>query len=210
MYLPKQFEETSIPVLLNLIKAHPLATVITLSTSGLNANHIPMVVAENADATMVLRGHVARANPMLADLAVSAQTLLVFQGAEHYITPSWYATKKETEKVVPTWNYAVVHVKGQMRVVDDAEWLHQQLEDLTAQQESSRNTPWSVNDAPAEFLNQIKQAIVGFEVQIESMVGKWKVSQNQPSKNRVTVVQGLEEDGTEKALYMRDLVKKHL
>ena len=100
MYLPKQFEETSIPVLLSLIKAHPLATVITLSTSGLNANHIPMVVAENADATMVLRGHVARANPMLADLAVSAQTLLVFQGAEHYITPSWYATKKETEKVV--------------------------------------------------------------------------------------------------------------
>ena len=127
MYLPKQFEETSIPVLLSLIKAHPLATVITLSTSGLNANHMPMVVAENADATMVLRGHVARANPILADLAVSAQTLLVFQGAEHYITPSWYATKKEAEKVVPTWNCAVVHVKGQMRVVDDAEWLHQHL-----------------------------------------------------------------------------------
>lgn len=210
MYLPKQFEETSIPVLLNLIKAHPLATVITMSTSGLNANHIPMVVAENVGATMLLRGHVARANPILADLAVSSQTLLVFQGAEHYITPSWYATKQETEKVVPTWNYAVVYVKGQMRVVDDAAWLHQQLEDLTAQQEGTRDQPWSVNDAPAEFLDQIKQAIVGFEVQIESMVGKWKVSQNQPPKNRATVVEGLEQEGTGKALYMRDLVKKHL
>ncbi|MEW6204814.1 MAG: FMN-binding negative transcriptional regulator [Pseudomonadota bacterium] len=210
MYLPKQFEETSVPVLLSLIKAHPLATVVTMSASGLNANHIPMVLAESASGQMSLRGHVARANPMLADLAVSPQTLLVFQGAEHYITPSWYATKKETEKVVPTWNYAVVHVKGQMRVVDDATWLHQQLEDLTVQQESTRAMPWSVNDAPAEFLDQIKQAIVGFEVQIESMVGKWKVSQNQPSKNRATVVEGLEGEGTEKALQMRDLVKKKL
>lgn len=210
MYLPKQFEETSVPVLLSLIKAHPLATVITMSVSGLNANHIPMVFAENTRGQKVLRGHVARANPMLSDLAASPQTLLVFQGAEHYITPSWYATKKETEKVVPTWNYAVVHVKGQMQVVDDAAWLHQQLEDLTAQQESGRDMPWSVNDAPAEFLNQIKQAIVGFEVQIESMVGKWKVSQNQPPKNRVTVVEGLEGEGTDKALQMRDLVKKSL
>lgn len=210
MYLPKQFEETSVPVLLSLIKAHPLATVVTMSASGLNANHIPMVLAESANGQMALRGHVARANPMLTDLAVSPQTLLVFQGAEHYITPSWYATKKETEKVVPTWNYAVVHVKGQMRVVDDATWLHQQLEDLTVQQESTRAMPWSVNDAPAEFLDQIKQAIVGFEVQIESMVGKWKVSQNQPSKNRATVVEGLEGEGTEKALEMRDLVKKKL
>ncbi|WP_334118678.1 FMN-binding negative transcriptional regulator [Limnobacter sp.] len=210
MYLPKQFEETSTPVLLGLIKAHPLATVITVSASGLNANHIPMVLAENTDGQTVLRGHVARANPILADLEVSPQTLLVFQGAEHYITPSWYATKAETEKVVPTWNYAVVHVKGQMRVVDDAAWLHQQLEDLTAQQEAGRTMPWSVNDAPAGFLDQIKQAIVGFEVQIESMVGKWKVSQNQPPGNRATVVQGLEGEGTDKALQMRDLVKKNL
>lgn len=210
MYLPKQFEETSIPVLLRLIKAHPLATVITMSASGLNANHIPIVLAENTGEQMVLRGHVARANSMLADLAVSPQTLLVFQGGEHYITPSWYATKKETEKVVPTWNYAVVHVKGQMRVVDDAAWLHQQLEDLTAQQEAGRALPWSVNDAPADFLDQIKQAIVGFEVQIESMVGKWKVSQNQPPRNRATVVQGLEGEGTDQALRMRDLVKKNL
>lgn len=210
MYLPKQFEETSVPVLLSLIKAHPLATVITMSVSGLNANHIPMVLVESTNGQMALRGHVARANPMLADLVVSPQTLLVFQGAEHYITPSWYATKKETEKVVPTWNYAVVHVKGQMRVVDDAAWLHQQLEDLTVQQESTRAMPWSVNDAPAEFLDQIKQAIVGFEVQVESMVGKWKVSQNQPPKNRATVVEGLEREGTEKALLMRDLVKKNL
>jgi transcriptional regulator len=132
MYLPKQFEETSVPVLLNLIKAHPLATVITLSASGLNANHIPMVLAENANGQTVLRGHAARA------------------------------------------------------------------------------LPWSVNDAPADFLDQIKQAIVGFEVQIESMVGKWKVSQNQPPRNRATVVQGLEGEGTDQALRMRDLVKKNL
>lgn len=210
MYLPKQFEETSVPVLRDLIKAHPLATVITHSRAGLNANHIPLLLVEDFDGQMVLRGHVARANPMLDDLGVSTETLVVFQGAEHYITPSWYATKIENEKVVPTWNYVVVHVKGKMAIVDDDIWLHQQLEDLTKQQESVRSQPWSIDDAPPDFLDQIKKAIVGFEVQVTSLVGKWKVSQNQPLRNRETVANGLAELGTESANMMRDWVKQHL
>lgn len=208
MYLPKHFEETSQQLLFDLIKAHPLATVITLSDSGLNANHIPLMIAENESGERVLRGHVARANPILDDIRLSPSTLLVFQGDEHYITPSWYATKKETEKVVPTWNYVVVHVRGKMRVVEDAAWLHKQLNDLTVQQESSRDQPWSLSDAPPEFIEQIKKAIVGFEVQIESVAGKWKVSQNQPPVNRESVAEGLEELSTDSALRMREWVKR--
>ncbi|BET26906.1 PaiB family negative transcriptional regulator [Limnobacter thiooxidans] len=208
MYLPKHFEETSQQLLFDLIKAHPLATVVTLSESGLNANHIPLMIAENENGEKVLRGHVARANPILNDIGLSPSTLLVFQGDEHYITPSWYATKKETEKVVPTWNYVVVHVRGKMRVVEDAAWLHKQLNDLTVQQESSRDQPWSLSDAPPEFIEQIKKAIVGFEVQIESLVGKWKVSQNQPQVNRESVAKGLEQLATDSALRMREWVKR--
>ena len=208
MYLPKHFEETSQQLLFDLIKAHPLATVVTLSESGLNANHIPLMIAENENGEKVLRGHVARANPILNDIGLSPSTLLVFQGDEHYITPSWYATKKETEKVVPTWNYVVVHVRGKMRVVEDAAWLHKQLNDLTVQQESSRDQPWSLSDAPPEFIEQIKKAIVGFEVQIESLVGKWKVSQNQPQVNRESVAEGLEQLATDSALRMREWVKR--
>lgn len=210
MYLPKQFEETSITVLVDLIKAHPLGTVITHCGHSLNANHIPLLLAENSTGQLVLRGHVARANPVLDDLAENPETLVVFQGAEHYITPSWYETKKETEKVVPTWNYVVVHVRGTMRVIDDAVWLHQQLVDLTAQQEAARIEPWSVNDAPTDFLDQIKKAIVGVEMQIDTMVGKWKVSQNQPLRNRASVVKGLAEQGTDSANAMRQWVKQHL
>lgn len=210
MYLPKQFEETSTVVLFDLIKAHPLGTVVTHSGQSLNANHIPLLLAENSVGEPVLRGHVARANPLLEDLAGNPETLVVFQGAEHYITPSWYVTKKETEKVVPTWNYVVVHVRGMMHVIDDAQWLHQQLVDLTAQQESSRAEPWSVNDAPADFLDQIKKAIVGVEMRIDHIVGKWKVSQNQPPKNRASVVDGLEELGTDSANSMRQWVAQHL
>lgn len=210
MYLPKQFEETSTGVLFDLIKAHPLGTVVTHSGQSLNANHIPLLLAENSVGEAVLRGHVARANPLLEDLAGNPETLVIFQGAEHYITPSWYATKKETEKVVPTWNYVVVHVRGTMHVIDDAQWLHQQLVDLTAQQEATRAEPWSVNDAPADFLDQIKKAIVGVEVRIDHIVGKWKVSQNQPPKNRVSVVDGLGEQGTDSANSMRQWVAQHL
>lgn len=210
MYLPKQFEETSVPVLFDLIKAHPLATVITHSSPGMNANHIPLLLADNGGGQNVLRGHVARANPLLNDLARNPETLVVFQGAEHYITPSWYATKQETEKVVPTWNYVVVHVRGTMHMIDEAQWLHQQLLDLTVQQESARSKPWSVNDAPADFLDQIKKAIVGVEIKIDHIVGKWKVSQNQPPKNRASVVEGLAELGTDSAHAMRQWVEQHL
>lgn len=209
MYMPAQFEETSMDVLQGLIKAHPLATVVTHAEAGLNANHIPLILGLDANGQHVLQGHVARANPMLADIALNADTLVVFQGEEHYITPSWYATKAETGKVVPTWNYAVVHVRGLVRVVDDAQWLQQQLANLTDQQEQQFSKPWAVSDAPAEFVQQISKAIVGIEIQIHSMQGKWKVSQNQPEKNRASVIEGLGQVGTDSALAMREWVKRY-
>jgi transcriptional regulator len=125
--------------------------------------------------------------------------LAVFQGPQHYISPSWYATKQEHGKVVPTWNYAVVHVRGTLQVRDDAAWIFQQMKQLTAQQESPLPHPWHVEDAPAEYTERMVSAVVGIEIPIDSMSGKWKVSQNQPPVNQATVVQALQQIATTKA-----------
>ena len=137
MYIPKQFEEPRVDVMHELIRARPLATLVTLSSSGLNANHIPLHLLESPTPFGTLQGHVARANPILSDLEKDMEVLAVFHGPDTYITPSWYATKKETGKVVPTWNYAVVHAYGYVRVVDDAAWLRAHLEALTTHNEAS-------------------------------------------------------------------------
>jgi transcriptional regulator len=207
MYVPKQFEEPRVDVMHELIRARPLATLVTLSASGLNANHIPLHLSEAPAPFGTLRGHVARANPLLNDLATDVEALAVFHGPDAYITPSWYATKKETGKVVPTWNYAVVHAYGFLRVVDDAAWLRAQLETLTAYNEASFPEPWAVSDAPREHVEKIMAAIVGVEIVITKLLGKWKVSQNQPSQNQAGVVAGLRASGLPHALAMAALVE---
>jgi transcriptional regulator len=190
-----------------LIRSHPLATLVTLSSDGLNANHIPLHLSESPTPFGTLRGHVDRANPILGDLTKDIEALAVFHGPDTYITPSWYATKKETGKVVPTWNYAVVHAYGFLRVVDDAAWLRTQLETLTAHNEVSFPKPWTVSDAPHEHIERIMAAIVGIEMVITRLVGKWKVSQNQPSQNQASVVAGLEASGLPGASAMAALVE---
>ena len=207
MYIPKQFEETRVDVLHGLIRAHPLATLVTLSTEGLNANHIPFYLDDAPAPLGALRGHVARTNPLLNDLDSSVETLAVFQGPEVYITPSWYATKKETGKVVPTWNFAVVHAYGTLRVVEDASWLRAQLEELTDHNETPFPKPWRLGDAPAEFTEKLMGAIVGVEMVITRLSGKWKVSQNQPPQNQSSLVEGLTESGETDALAMAKLVE---
>lgn len=206
MYIPKQFEEPRIDVMHELIRARPLATLITLSAGGLNANHIPLHLLESPTPLGTLQGHVTRANPILDDFEKNTEVLAVFHGPDAYITPSWYATKKETGKVVPTWNYAVVHAYGYVRVVDDALWLRAQLEALTAHNEASFAEPWTVSDSPHEFTEKLIGNIVGFEMVITRLSGKWKVSQNQPQQNQAGVIAGLKASGQQESSAMAALV----
>ena len=195
MYLPKHFEEPSIAVMHELMRTHPLATLVTLASNGLNANHIPLQLADAASPFGILQGHVARANPLWRDYAKDIEALAIFQGPEAYITPSWYATKKETGKVAPTWNYAVVHASGFLRVIDDACWVRAHLDTLTDDHEAARHEPWKVTDAPDDFTEQMIAAVVGIEIVITRLSGKWKVSQNQPPQNQAGVIQGLNANG---------------
>jgi transcriptional regulator len=174
-----------------LIRAHSLGLLITAGPGGLQANHIPFLVDASGSERGTLRAHLARANPQMRELAAVADCLVVFQGPQHYISPSLYPTKRETGKVVPTWNYITVHVWGRPQVIDDATWLRQQLDDLTVHQESSRPAPWNVSDAPETFVTAQMKSIVGLEIPIARIEGKWKVSQNRPAIDQAGVVAGL-------------------
>lgn len=191
MYIPKQFEEPRVEVMHDLIHAYPLATIVTHSSVGLNANHIPLHLSQSPLPLGTLQGHIARANPLLDEIAEGIESLAIFQGPNAYISPSWYATKKETGKVVPTWNYTVVHAYGVLRIVDNTSWLRAQLNALTNDNESAFPEPWTVSDAPEEYIETTMAAIVGVEMVITKLLGKWKVSQNQPTKNKVGVISGL-------------------
>lgn len=205
MYIPSLFEQPDIGVMHELIRSYPFATLVTLSSSGLNANHIPLHLTADASPFGVLTGHVARANPIWNDLASEVEVLAVFQGPNAYISPSWYATKQETGKVVPTWNYSAVHAYGTLRIIDDAVWVKSQLETLTANHEAAFKQPWALSDAPDGFADKLIEAIIGIEISITRLEGKWKVSQNQPPRNRAGVVQGLRENGQPA---MAELVEK--
>lgn len=190
MYLPSAFREDSLSVQHDFIRTHPLGVVTTSGEGGLMANHVPCLLYPEG-AQGVLRLHVARANPQLAQLAAGNECLVVFHGAQAYITPSWYATKAETHKVVPTWNFVAVHVWGRPVIQDDPAWLRAQLEALTDSQERSRTQPWSVDEAPADFIAAQMRAIVGVEIPIARIEGKWKVSQNRSAADRQGVARGL-------------------
>jgi len=207
MYMPKHFVEPRTEVMHDLIRSWPLATLVTLSSSGLNANHIPLHLSEDPKPFGTLRGHVARANPMWQDLVQDVQAIAVFHGPETYITPSWYPTKKETGKVVPTWNYAVVHAYGDLRIIDDPLWLRPLLEKLVSQNEKQFSEPWALQDAPADFIEKMIGAIVGIEMVITRLVGKWKVSQNQPVENRSGVIQGLRKSKLPDAAEMANMIE---
>jgi transcriptional regulator len=178
MYLPKAFEEHDPERLRHFIRSYPLGTLVTATTSGLEANHIPLLVAQTAGAAATLHGHIARANPLWRDVAPNAHTLVIFHGPDGFISPSWYPSKLENARVVPTWNYAVVHAHGLLRFIDDSTWVRAHVEALTNEHEANRDTPWAVTDASAEFVDKMVSAVVGVEVSITRWYGKWKVSQN--------------------------------
>ena len=186
MYTPKHFVESRVESLHGLIRAYPFATLVTRAADGLTANHLPFELVGE-----VLHGHVARGNE-LARLD-GAEVLLVFQGPDGYISPNWYPSKHETGREVPTWNYAVVHVHGRLRVIDDAAWLRRLLETLTDHHEAGQPRPWKISDAPDDHIETSLRAIVGLEVSIARIEGKFKLSQNHPARNRAGVIAGLRE-----------------
>ncbi len=196
MYQPVHFREDRLEVQHELIRNRPLGLLVTAGPGGLMANPVPFLVdVEGRFGT--LRAHVARANPQWRELDGLAECLVVFQGPQDYVTPSWYATKRETGKVVPTWNYATVHAWGRPRAIEDATWLRRQIGDLTASMEGRRTAPWAVEDAPADFVAMQIRAIVGIEIPIARIEGKWKMSQNRTPADRQGVVAGYREDGDE-------------
>jgi transcriptional regulator len=192
MYNPEHFRETRTDVLHAFIDEHPLGALVAQRAQGLGADHVPMLRAALDDGTTVLRGHVARANAMHRDLAADAPVLVIFSGPQAYITPSWYPSKQEHGRVVPTWNYSVVHVHGRIRFIDDAAWLRHLVERLTDRHEASRPAPWKVDDAPGSYIERMLQAIVGFEIRVEAIEGKFKQSQNRDARDRAGVAAGLE------------------
>jgi transcriptional regulator len=187
MYLPRHFEQTDPAALAALMREHPLAHLVSLAADGPTADPIPLEY--DADARL-LRGHVARANPLWQQ-ADGAPVLAIFGGPQAYVSPGWYPSKAETHKVVPTWNYAVVHAHGRLRAVQDAPWLRALVGRLTDHHEAVQAVPWSVADAPVDYVAQMLRAIVGIEIVVERLVGKWKVSQNRSDADRHGVADGL-------------------
>ncbi len=197
MYQPPHFVENRLAVQHALIREHSLGLLITAGPGGLQANYIPFLLDADASERGTLRAHLARANPQARELAAVTECLVVFQGPQHYISPSLYPTKRETGKVVPTWNYITVHAWGRPAVMDDAAWLRRQIDDLTRHKEAPRSEPWQVADAPDAFVAAQIKGIIGLEIPIERIEGKWKVSQNRPAVDRAGVVAGLRGAGPE-------------
>ncbi len=191
MYQPPHFREDDLAVQHALIRAHPLGLLITAGPDGPNANLLPFSLYPELSEKGTLKVHMARANTQWKEIAAGAPALVVFQGADNYITPSWYQTKRETGKVVPTWNYAIVQVRGTAKVIDDAGWLRTQIEALTGEHEGPRPKPWGVDDAPDAFVDAQIKGIIGVEIEITDIEGKWKVSQNRPKADIAEVVEGL-------------------
>jgi transcriptional regulator len=207
LYEPPLHRNEDLPALHALIRSRVFGLLISNGAEGLVVNSVPFVLDTAASRLGTLKVHLARANPQWRDLEASPDTLIVFQGHDHYITPSWYETKRETGKVVPTWNYTMVQAKGRAKVMDDT-WLAQQIEELTRALEQRREAPWAVGDAPADFIAMQRRAIVGVEIEILDIRGKWKTSQNRNAADRAGVVAGLEATDDEDSHAMAEIVRE--
>ena len=208
MYVPEAFQEERVEVLHDLIRTYPFGTLVTLNDEGLQANHIPFDLEPTPEPFGTLYAHVARANPVWRDLYRNDETLVIFQGPYAYISPSWYVTKKETGMVVPTWNYSVVHAHGRAQPIEDPVWLRNFVEKLTKTHEQGRPEPWNVADAPAHYIEKQLGSIVGLKLTISRLIGKWKLSQNRPPRDRVSVIQTLSQENTGSSIALAESMKK--
>jgi transcriptional regulator len=209
MYQPPHFREEDLGVQHALIRAHPLGLLITSGDAAPNANLLPFHLDASLSEKGTLQVHMAKANSQWREIEAGAPVLAVFQGADAYITPFWYAAKQETGKVVPTWNYAVVQVRGRARVIHDADWLRKQIGALTGEHEAVREDAWQVSDAPEAYVAAQIKGIVGVEIEILEIDGKWKVSQNRPAADVAKVTAGLQDDDTHANAEMAGLVRQY-
>jgi transcriptional regulator len=195
MYLPKHFEESDAQKLHAYIMAHPLGLLITTGSHGVLANPIPFMMEATRGTLGTLIAHVARANPVWKEFPQGSEALVVFQGAQAYVSPNYYPSKKEHGKVVPTWNYTCVQARGVLQVHDDREGVRSVVTALTARQEASQRKPWGLGDAPADYIEQMLAQIIAIELPVDSLVGKFKFSQNRSAADRSGVQAGLTEHG---------------
>ena len=198
MYLPPHFTTDDPEALHQLMQAHPLGALITHGSQGLDANHLPFELDSGEGAHGVLRAHVARNNPLWQEVKEGQEVLVIFRAVEGYISPNWYPSKHVHHKQVPTWNYSVVHAHGRIQIRDDARFVRRLLANLTRHHEAGEPTPWKMADAPREYMETMVQAVVGIEIEIERLVGKFKLGQNKDEADR---------QGAAHALHARGLVE---
>jgi transcriptional regulator len=207
MYTPKAFEVTDLPMLHAAMKQSELATLVTITSSGLVATHLPLLLDETKGAYGTLTGHVSRANVQWRETDPNAEALIIFLGLDSYVSPNWYPAKQETGRVVPTWNYAAIHAYGRITFIEDPEWLRTMVSDLTRKHEASFPAPWQVTDAPAVYIDSQLKAIVGFEFQILRLEGKQKFNQNRSAEDRLGVMEGLRELEDERKTQVAELME---
>jgi len=208
VYLPPHFEQTNPAAIRDLIAERPLGTLITYGSDGLSANHTPFLLDERSGDRGTLIGHVARNNAVWHDFDASMEALVIFQGASAYISPNWYPTKQETHQVVPTYNYAVVHAYGPLIIHEDEKWLRGIVGKLTKAMEASQPVPWKMVDAPADYLTMMLGNIVGIEIPITRLIGKWKTSQNRIEADRIGAADALQARGDEESTSMAELIRQ--
>lgn len=209
MYRPGHFTEDRIDVLAELVRQHPFATLISLGADGLIATHLPLLWDADREPYGTLRGHFARPNPHARIATSPVDALAIFSGPNAYVSPSWYPSKAEHGKVVPTWNYAVVHAYGALRLIDDVEWLRTLITRLTEREEAAFPNPWRPTDAPAAFLDALLHGIVGVEIEITRLEGKWKLGQNRPDADQDGVIDGLAARGDAGSAALATLARAH-
>ncbi|MGB8276335.1 MAG: FMN-binding negative transcriptional regulator [Methylovirgula sp.] len=208
MYLPSYHREDRLEAQHDLIRAYPLASLVTMGRDGLIANPVPFILDATASPKGVLKAHIARANPLWQDYDPSHEALVIFHGPQSYVSPSFYASKKETGKVVPTWNYVCVQAYGRLKVIEEQNWLVDQIRALTKLHEANQPTPWTIEDAPADFVASMLNAIIGIEIDISRIEGKWKLSQNRSAADRASLIQALRISDAENAATMASLIHK--
>ncbi len=210
MYERAEFEETRLDVLHGLIRSYPFAVFVTSVEGEIDVNHVPFLLETTAGELGTLKGHVARANNVWQNIPEQTDSVVVFRGPHAYISPSWYPGKQEHGRVVPTWNYAVVHAHGRPRIIEDTAWLRGHLSELTEMHEAGRVNPWKLTDAPEDYTDRMLRGIVGLEMPITRIKGKWKVSQNRSREDRFGVIAGLESRGDPQSLAVAELVRQYL
>lgn len=207
MHQPAHFREERLDVMHGLMRQYPFAGLIALENGSLSANHLPLALHPELSAKGTLRGHVARGNSLWQQHDPSHEALAIFQGPQHYVTPSWYGSKEVHGRVVPSWNYAVVHAYGALKIVQDSAWIAAHLTELTSRHEADRTVPWKPSDAPEDYIDGMMKGLVGIEFAVSRLEGKWKVSQNRNAEDRNSVIKGLSAERDDNAIAISDIMK---